>query len=67
MKPKFKGGIIIAGDPIPGVDVSLEQVPGGVRGIATESECERLGGYIVKKEGKTFCALRKKAETKQNN
>jgi len=49
----FTVGIANAGDPIPGVDVSLEQIPGGV--YKTESDCMKRGGRIVNKGGNVFC------------
>jgi len=55
----FTVGIANAGDPIPGVDVSLEQIPGGV--YKTESDCVKHGGSIVHKQGKTFCHAKARA------
>jgi len=52
----FTAGLANAGDPIPGVDVSLEQIPGGV--YKTESDCVKHGGSIVHKQGKTFCNMK---------
>jgi len=49
----FTVGIANAGDPIPGVDVSLEQIPGGV--YKTQSDCVKHGGRIVNKGGNVFC------------
>jgi len=46
----------IAGDPIPGVDVSLEQIPGGI--YRTPEECVRKGGRVVYQNGKQFCQQR---------
>jgi len=46
-----------AGGPIPGVNVSLEQITGST--IPTESECLRTGGKIIHKRGKTFCASKR--------
>ena len=48
-------GSALAGDPIPGVDVSLEQIPGGK--IASQSQCLNRGGKILKKDSGTYCAL----------
>jgi len=42
-----------AGDPVPGVGVSLEQIPGGV--YHTQSDCIRRGGSIIHKNGRTYC------------
>ncbi|MEM7425699.1 MAG: hypothetical protein AAF441_06360 [Pseudomonadota bacterium] len=47
-----------SGDPIPGVDVSLEQIPGGR--YATVGQCRRNGGAMVRRSGKTYCARRAK-------
>jgi len=46
----------LAGDPIPGVDVSLEQIPGGV--YRTPAECVRSGGRVTHQNGKQFCQRR---------
>ncbi len=45
-----------SGDPIPGVDVSLEQIPGGR--YATAGQCRSRGGSVVRRSGKTYCAKR---------
>jgi len=55
----FTVGIANAGDPIPGVDVSLEQIPGGV--YKTESDCVNHGGSIVHKQDKIFCNMNGRA------
>ena len=55
-----------AGDPIPGVDVHLEQIPGGEH-VRDKNHCRRLGGKVVKKGGRTYCALRKKNQATQSN
>lgn len=45
-----------AGDPIPGVDVSLEQIPGPQ--FANSAACTAVeGARIVVAEGKTWCEL----------
>jgi len=43
-----------AGDPVPGVGVSLEQIPGGVYHI--QSDCTKRGGSIIHKNGRTYCS-----------
>jgi len=55
----FIAGSAYAGDPIPGVDVSLEQIPGSV--YKTESDCVKHGGSIIHKQGKTFCHMKVRA------
>ena len=52
----FAAGLAYAGDPIPGVDVSLEQIPGSV--YKTESDCAKHGGSIIHKQGHTFCHVK---------
>lgn len=53
----------LAGDPIPGVDVSLEQIPGGI--YRTPAECVRKGGRVIHQNGKQFCQ-RKNSRNPQN-
>ena len=44
----------LAGDPIPGVDVSLEQIPGGI--YQSQQDCTRVAGNtVVIRNGVTFC------------
>ena len=50
------------GDPIPGVDVSLEQIPGGR--VATTGQCRSKGGSVVRRSGKTYCAFRRRTGTR---
>ncbi|RMD94876.1 MAG: hypothetical protein D6811_01945 [Alphaproteobacteria bacterium] len=43
-----------AGDPIPGVDVSLEQIPGPV--FKSEDDCSRIpGAVVVVRNGVKWC------------
>ena len=53
-----------AGDPIPGVDVSLQQIPGGI--YHTQGDCLNQGGSIVHKHGNTFChsTIKKRGRSK---
>ena len=51
----------LAGDPIPGVDVSLEQIPGGT--FKTPEECVRKGGHVINRNGKQFCRMSQKMKT----
>jgi len=46
-----------AGGPIPGVNVSLEQIPGGV--YHTQGDCLKQGGQIMHKRGKTYCVMKR--------
>ncbi len=46
-----------AGDPVPGVDVSLEQIPGGI--YHTQGDCLKQGGTIVHERGNIFCKNKK--------
>jgi len=47
----------IAGDPVPGIDVSLEQIPGGI--YKSTTDCLNVGGTITHKNGKKFCLIQK--------
>jgi len=56
LSPLFTSGLAYAaGGPIPGVDVSLEQIPGGT--ILTESVSLGTGGKIIHKRGKISCMM----------
>ncbi|RMD47610.1 MAG: hypothetical protein D6832_05660 [Alphaproteobacteria bacterium] len=52
-----------AGDPIPGVDVSLEQIPGGRfagRRIDSDADCRAIpGAQVVVVNGKRMCRVPK--------
>ena len=42
-----------AGDPVPGIDISLEQIPGGIK--TTVGKCRSDGGKVVQQGGKWVC------------
>jgi len=48
-----------AGGPIPGVNVSLEQIPGGV--YHTQGDCLNQGGQIMHERGKTYCVMKRRS------
>ncbi len=42
-----------AGDPVPGVGVSLEQIPGGI--YHTQRDCTKKGGMVIQIQGVAYC------------
>lgn len=56
-------GAARAGDPIPGIDVAVEQIPGGK--IASKSHCRQMGGKVFSKKSKIFCSIPKRSRKKQ--